>query len=87
MNAIPFPRALLPAPNGDAAYSAACAVHADQHIGKAMDLLSEAVGAVCGQRRTLTEAEHKALVGMRNAMVALSHARNLLEPLMVERPL
>ena len=85
MNALTFPRSLLPPANGDAAYTAACAVHADSHIGAAMDALSDAVGAVCGQRRALTPAEHSALTGMRNAMVALSHARNLLAPLTVER--
>lgn len=87
MNAIPFPRAFLPAPAGDADYSATCAVLADRHAGQAMDMLSDAVGAVCGQRRALTEAEHRALVGMRSALLLLSQARNLLEPLMVERAL
>jgi len=33
----------------------------------------------------LTEAEQRSVALMRNAMVALSHARNLNEPLMVEQ--
>lgn len=85
MNAIPFPRAMLPAVNDDQDYGATCAVLADRHLGQALDLLADKVGDICGQRRALTEAEHKALVGIRNAMVSVSHARNLLGPLMLGR--
>ncbi|MBP8296365.1 MAG: hypothetical protein KAX84_09685 [Burkholderiales bacterium] len=83
MNAIPFP---FPRPvASEAGARAAAAVHADAHMGAALDILADAVGALYGQRRALTEPEHAALVSMRNAMVALSHARNLNEPNMVER--
>ncbi len=85
MNAItPIPLPMRGVSSASGAQAAA-AVHADAHVGCAMDLLSDAVGAIYAQRRTLTEAEHRAVVAMRNAMVALSHARNLIAPLMVER--
>lgn len=71
----------LPAANCDAAYSAACAVHADAHIGAAMDEIGDRIGAIYAQRRALTEAEARVVVGLRSCLVALSHARNLLEPL------
>lgn len=85
MNAIPLPRAILPPANDDDAYCAACAVLADRHLGQALDLLADKIGDIYGQRRALTEAEHKVVVGIRNAMVSISHARNLLAPLMIGR--
>lgn len=85
MNAIPFPRAYAPPPAGDGAYLAACAVHADAHIGVAMERLGDAAGALYERRCRLSDAERKAEALMRDALVALSHARNLLAPCMVER--
>lgn len=80
MNAITPFRAVYDA----AGARAACAVHADAHIGAAMNALSDAVGAIYATRRALTETEQRSVALMRNALVALSHARNLNEPLMVE---
>lgn len=85
MNAIPFPRRALPPVQGDAAYAAACAVHADAHIRCAMELLGDQIGAIYAQRRGLTHAEQRTVAAMRNALVALSHASSLLVPLSVER--
>ena len=80
MNAItPFRRVF-----DEAGARAAAAVHADAHISAAMDALSDAMGAIYATRRVLTEAEQRSVALMRNAMVALSHPRNLNEPLMVE---
>ncbi len=79
MNALfPFPRV----PMGG---QAADAVRADAHIGSAMDCLSEATGALYARRCALSSTEAKARDAMRDAMVALSHARNLISPLMVEK--
>lgn len=75
----------LPPANDDADYEAACAVLSDRHLGQAIEILSDRIGDIYGRRRVLTEAEHKAVVGIRNAMVSISHARNLLAPLMISR--
>ena len=85
MNALSFPRVHLPAVNDDDEYCAACAVLADRHLGEALDMLADRIGEIYGQRRALTEAEHKAVAGIRNAMVSIAHARNLLAPLMIAR--
>lgn len=83
MNAItPIP---LPAANHDAAYSAACVVLADMRIGEAMDAIGDQIGALYATRRPLTAVEATAIARLRNCLVALSHARNLLAPLMTER--
>lgn len=76
MNAMfPFPRRS----------PAADAVHADAHIGSAMDVLSDAAGAIYARRSSLTPTETQAMTAIRNALVAMAHARNLIEPLMTER--
>ena len=80
MNAIPIRLV-----RNEAGARAAAAVHADAHIGAAMDALSEAIGDVVGQRRALTDAEANTVMRMRVALVALSHARCLNEPNMMER--
>jgi hypothetical protein len=77
VNAIAFP---FPRMTGGAAK----AVCADAHIGAAMDTLSEATGALYARRCALTQHEAKVRDAMRDAMVALAHARNLIEPLMTE---
>ena len=78
MNAVtfPFPRAAFGV--------AASAVHADAHIGTAMDELSDAAGALYDRRTVLSDRERRAEAAIRNAQVALAHARNLLSPLMKE---
>lgn len=80
MNAIPIRLV-----RNEAGARAAAAVHADAHMGAAMDALSDAIGAVVGQRRALTATESNAVMRMRTALVALSHARCLNEPNMMER--
>jgi hypothetical protein len=73
----PFPRASFA--------TAAGVVHADAHIGTAMDSLGDAVGAMFERRCTMTDAERSAEALIRKALEAMAHARNLLEPLMMER--
>jgi hypothetical protein len=50
-----------------------------------MDSLGDAAGALFDRRGALTERERRAEALIRDALVALAHARNLMEPLMVER--
>jgi hypothetical protein len=85
MNAITFPRVPLPEPAGDAAYTAVCATFADAHLGTAMDRLADATGALYERRCTLSPQEATARDAMRDALIAMAHARNLIAPLMVER--
>ncbi len=77
MNAITFPFPRIS--------TAASAVHADAHVGAAMDSLGDAAGALFDRRGALTERERRAEALIRDALVALAHARNRMEPLMVER--
>lgn len=79
MNALtfPFPRAAFA--------TASAAVHADAHIGTAMESLGDAAGALFERRCNLSPTERKAEALIRDALVAMAHARNLLEPLMSER--
>lgn len=86
MNVINLPASLLPAVAGDEQYRAACAVHADGHIRSAMEILSDDIGAIYGQRRVLTDSEARTVARLRNCLVALSHASNLLAPLTTEKP-
>jgi hypothetical protein len=51
----------------------------------AMEVLGDAIGDLFRHRCTLTPQERHAEAAMRNAMVALAHARNLVEPHMSER--
>ena len=85
MNAIPFPHIPLPAPNGDGAYTAVCATFADAHLGTAMDRLADATGALYERRCALTKHEAQARDAMRDALIAMAHARNLIAPLTKER--
>jgi hypothetical protein len=80
VNAITFPFPRVPS-----AGTAAAAVHADAHMGVAIDKLGEATAALYERRCTLAPHEARARDAMRDAMVALAHARNLIEPLMTER--
>jgi hypothetical protein len=85
VNVISQPFTRLPAIADDPQYGAACAVHADAHIRSAMQILGDQIGAVYGQRVPLTPEQGKTVAGMRNALVALSHASNLLAPLTTEK--
>lgn len=79
MNAIsPVP---LPPANDDRSYAAACAMLADARIGDAMEMLAQwTEHHFADPRRPAGQWER-----VRDAQVALSHARNLLGPLTVER--
>lgn len=83
MNALTFPRALLPAPNGDQPYCEACAVLADTKLGEAIEYLAQWTEAYFAA--PARDPDQRAKVTA--AMVSVAHARNLLEPLMVERGL
>lgn len=79
MNAQSFP---LPAANDDMDYRAACAVLADVRIGHAVEMLAQwTEHHFAAAHRPPGQVER-----VRDAMVALSHARNLIAPLMSERP-
>lgn len=79
MNAIsPIP---LPPASSDAGYAAALAVLADAKIGDAVEFLSCWTEAHFSDPRRPAGQWEK----VRDAQVALSHARSLLGPLMVER--
>lgn len=74
-------RISLPHAQDDAAYAAALAVLADSKIADAVEFLAlwtEAHFASPNRPRSQWER-------VRDAQVALQHARSLLEPLMVER--
>ena len=78
MNAFTFtPRAAFNA--------AADMVRADAHMGVAMVALGDAAGALFDRRGPLSDRERRAEALIRDALVALAHARNLVEPLMTER--
>lgn len=64
---------------------AADAVHADAHMGVAMDALGDAAGALFDRRGALSDRERRAEALIRDALVALAHARNLVAPMMTER--
>lgn len=70
---------------GPADATAACAARVDGHIGASLELLGDTIGAIYGQRRALTPDEARLVVALRGCMVSLSHARDLIAPLMVER--
>lgn len=80
MNAITFPFPRVPSTG-----TAASAVLVDANLGAAMDTLADAAGALFDRNGALSDRERRAEALMRNAMVAISHARNLIAPLMVER--
>lgn len=79
MNAIsPIP---LPPAGSDAGYAAALAVLADAKIGDAVEFLARWTEAHFADTRRPTGQWEK----VRDAQVALQHARSLLGPLMAER--
>lgn len=79
MNAIT--RVPLPAANDDIDYRVACATLADTRLGDAINHLSDWVEAhFADPNRPPGQWER-----VRDAQVAISHARNLVGPLMVER--
>jgi hypothetical protein len=71
--------------HSDAFTRAAHVCQADTHIGAAMDALGDALGDLFRHRCTLAPAERRAEAAMRDALVALAHARNLVAPHMSER--
>ena len=75
----------LPPPAGDAAYIAACAMHAHAKIGAAMDRIGDGMAAIHEPRLPLTLGEATAASELRRVLADLATAQALLAPLMVER--
>lgn len=79
MNALS--RIPLPPANDDEDYRAACAVLADQRLGEAMEHLAQWVEAhFSASSRPPGQWER-----VRDAQVAISHARNMIGPITIER--
>ena len=84
MHIVPI-RTTAPPAYSDAFARAANISQADIHIGAAMEVLGDALGDLFRHRCTLTAQERHAEEAMRNALVALAHAREMVEPHMSER--
>lgn len=75
----------LPPPAGDAAYIAACAMHAHARIGSAIERIGDGMAAIHEPRRALTQGEATAASELRKVLADLAAAQALLTPLTVER--
>ena len=80
MNALPFP--LPPVSNDDAAYAASLAMLTDRRLGEALELLADWIELhfLPGRERDANQMRK-----IQAAMVAVSHAREMVGPLTVER--
>lgn len=79
MNALS--RIPLPPANDDADYRAACAALADLRLGEAMEHLAQWVEVHFADRSRPPGQWER----VRDAQVAISHARNLIGPITIER--